>query len=35
MPPNSSNRIYTGCFTRLAPGRCRYGVLLGEDGFVL
>ena len=28
------NRIYTGSFARLAPGRCRYGVLLGEDGFV-
>jgi sarcosine oxidase subunit alpha len=28
------NRIYTGDFTTLAPGRCRYAVLLGEDGFV-
>ena len=28
------SRIYTGDFTNLAPGRCRYGVLLGEDGFI-
>src|SRR5208337_3695064 len=28
------NRMYTGDFTRLAPGRCKYSVLLGEDGFV-
>jgi sarcosine oxidase subunit alpha len=28
------NRIYTGDFTRLAPGRCRYAVLTGDDGFV-
>ena len=28
------SRIYTGDFTRLAPGRCRYAVLLGEDGFI-
>ncbi len=28
------NRMYTGDFTRLAPGRCKYGVLLGEDGFI-
>jgi sarcosine oxidase subunit alpha len=28
------NRIYTGTFTTLAPGRCRYTLLLGEDGFV-
>jgi sarcosine oxidase, subunit alpha len=28
------NRMYTGDFTRLAPGRCKYGLLLGEDGFV-
>jgi sarcosine oxidase subunit alpha len=28
------NRIYTGDFTRLEPGRCKYGVLLGEDGFI-
>ena len=27
-------RIYTGDFTRLAPGRCRYAVLLGEAGFI-
>jgi sarcosine oxidase subunit alpha len=29
------DRLYTGSFIRLAPGRCRYGVLLNEAGFVL
>ena len=33
-PASFSTGIYTGSFSRLAPGRCRYGVLLGEDGFV-
>jgi sarcosine oxidase subunit alpha len=28
-------RLYTGSFVRLAPGRCRYGVLLNEAGFVM
>jgi sarcosine oxidase subunit alpha len=28
------SRIYTGDFTGLAPGRCRYAVLAGEDGFI-
>ena len=28
------SRLYTGDFTSLAPGRCRYAVLLGEDGFI-
>jgi sarcosine oxidase subunit alpha len=28
------NRMYTNAWTKLAPGRCRYGVLLGEDGFI-
>jgi sarcosine oxidase subunit alpha len=28
------NRIYTGDFTTLEPGQCRYALLLGEDGFV-
>ena len=28
------NRMYTGDFSRLATGRCKYGLLLGEDGFV-
>ena len=28
------SRIYTGDFTSLKPGRCRYAVLLGEDGFI-
>ncbi|HET9067900.1 MAG TPA: sarcosine oxidase subunit alpha [Amaricoccus sp.] len=27
-------RIYTNPWARLAPGRCRYGLLLGEDGFI-
>ena len=29
------NRIYTNAWTTLAPGRCRYGLMLGEDGMVL
>jgi sarcosine oxidase subunit alpha len=29
------DRLYTGSFARLAPGRCRYGVLLTEAGFVM
>ena len=29
------NRLYTGSFASLAPGRCRYGVLLNEAGFVM
>ncbi|MGV6873162.1 sarcosine oxidase subunit alpha [Pseudochelatococcus sp. B33] len=28
------NRMYTNPWTKLAPGRSRYGVLLGEDGFI-
>jgi sarcosine oxidase subunit alpha len=28
------SRIYTGDFTSLAQGRCRYAVLLGEDGCI-
>jgi sarcosine oxidase subunit alpha len=28
------NRMYTNAWTKLAPGRCRYGVMLGEDGFI-
>ncbi|MBV9734760.1 MAG: sarcosine oxidase subunit alpha family protein [Acidisphaera sp.] len=28
-------RMYVNAFARLAPGRCRYGVMLREDGFVL
>ncbi|MCF3975031.1 sarcosine oxidase subunit alpha [Paracoccus salsus] len=28
------NRMYTNPWTRLAAGRCRYGLLLGEDGFI-
>ena len=29
------NRIYTNAWDRLEPGRCRYGLMLGEDGMVL
>ena len=29
------DRIYTGNLAGLAPGRCRYGVLLNEAGFVM
>ncbi|WP_417691454.1 sarcosine oxidase subunit alpha [Roseibium sp.] len=28
------NRMYTNPWTKLAPGKCRYGLLLGEDGFI-
>ena len=28
------NRVYTNAWTKLAPGRCRYGLMLGEDGMV-
>ena len=28
------NRMYTNPWSKLAPGRCRYGLLLGEDGFI-
>jgi len=26
--------MYTNAWTKLEPGRCRYGLLLGEDGFI-
>ena len=29
------NRVYTNAWTRLGIGRCRYGLMLGEDGMVL
>ncbi len=29
------NRMYVNAWTKLTPGRCRYGVMLGENGFVL
>jgi sarcosine oxidase subunit alpha len=29
------NRIYTNAWTRLEPGRLRYGVMLREEGFVM
>jgi sarcosine oxidase subunit alpha len=28
-------RIYTNAWAKLAPGRCRYGVMLNEAGFVI
>ena len=28
------NRLYTNPWKQLAPGRCRYGLLLREDGFI-
>ncbi|MCT8266712.1 sarcosine oxidase subunit alpha family protein [Afifella sp. JA880] len=28
------NRVYTNSWSKLAPGRCRYGLMLGEDGMV-
>jgi sarcosine oxidase, subunit alpha len=29
------NRIYANSWTRLEPGRCRYGIMLREDGSIL
>ncbi len=29
------NRVYTNAWDRLEVGRCRYGLMLGEDGMVL
>ncbi len=29
------NRLYVNAFARLEPGRCRYGLMLKEDGFVM
>ena len=28
------NRVYTNAFSKLAPGKCRYGLMLKEDGMV-
>lgn len=28
------NRMYTNPWAKLAPGRCRYGILLGDDGYI-
>jgi sarcosine oxidase subunit alpha len=28
------NRVYTNSWTKLAPGRAKYGLMLGEDGMV-
>ncbi len=32
--PELLNRIYTNAWSKLAIGRCRYGLMLGEDGMV-
>jgi sarcosine oxidase subunit alpha len=29
------NRLYTNSWTKLEPGRCRYGLMLSEAGFVM
>jgi sarcosine oxidase subunit alpha len=29
------NRFYINAWTKLEPGRCRYGVLLREDGYIM
>ncbi len=29
------NRVYTNSWNKLAVGRCRYGLMLGEDGMVM
>ena len=29
------NRIYTNAWLKLAPGKCRYGLMCGEDGMVM
>ena len=29
------NRVYSNAWSKLAVGRCRYGLMLGEDGMVL
>ncbi len=29
------NRIYTNSWLKLKPGRCRYGLMLKEDGFIM
>jgi sarcosine oxidase subunit alpha len=29
------NRVYTNAWLKLPPGKCRYGLMLGEDGMVM
>jgi sarcosine oxidase subunit alpha len=29
------NRIYTNSWSKLEPGRCRYGLMLKEDGYIM
>jgi sarcosine oxidase subunit alpha len=29
------DRVYTNAWSKLAPGMCRYGLMLGDDGFVM
>ena len=33
-PPTFMNRMYVNAWTKLGVGRCRYGLMLREDGFV-
>ena len=28
------NRVYTNAWSKLAPGKCRYGLMLKEDGMI-
>jgi sarcosine oxidase, subunit alpha len=35
MPSEFMNLMYTNPGTSSQPGRCRYGVMLREDGFVM
>lgn len=29
------NRVYTNAWLKLEPGKCRYGLMLGEDGMIM
>jgi len=29
------NRVYTNAWSKLMPGRCRYGLMCGEDGMIM
>ena len=29
------NRVYTNAWSKLVIGKCRYGVMLGDDGMVI
>ena len=34
-PLNSSSAVYVNAFAKLAVGRCRYALMLSEDGFIV